>query len=402
MSEPQPDPLRGLHPENRAEIYAKLHRQAPIYWSAVHSGWVLSRYADVAAALRSPDALALDPLPFLQAICQRGGFELGNLTGFVSCITLLTRPPRHDAVRRVLAQALAATREPRFAEFIRARADTLLGDGAREGSIDLAGGFARAIALSVVGDYLGIPDEDMRELAELGDELTEVSERLVQPISTLKRLDACAAALTGYFTRLVTARRRSPGNDGTSLIIRLADETIGCEDRELAGTCAFFFVAAQQTTAVGISSAALMLLENDALRQRLTHTPSLIPRAATELLRLASPLQHIVRQFRTDQEIAGQEVRADEPLILLLGAANRDPVAFPCPDMPDLDRAGPESLAFAAGPYRCVGAQLASMELEAAMRALLDHPELRLSAEPPVWSGRMNVVPLTRLMAEFG
>jgi cytochrome P450 len=403
VSAQTPDPLRGMHAVNRAAIYRELRENTPVYWSQTHAAWVLTRYRDVDAALRHPDALALDPIPYLRAVGQRGGIELTNLIGFLSSVSLLTRPPRHDAIRRVLAQALAATRQMNLAALIERRAEELLADGAREGSIDLAAGFAQKIALFVIGSFFGIPDEDIQELGWLGHDLSEVFERRMQSVAKLRKLDARAASLTGYFERLLTGRRQKRSDaDGTSLIVRLADETIGCDDAELAAICTFFFIAAEETTTVGLSFAALMLLKDDRLKSRLVEDPARVPSAVRESLRLASPLQFVFRQFRSDQEIAGKRVAAGEPVMLMLGAANRDPDVFPDPDTANIDRTGPESLAFAAGPYRCVGAQLATLELEIAMRKILEYPGLRLSSEPAVWSKRANVTPLTRLPAEFG
>ena len=87
--------------------------------------------------------------------------------------------------------------------------------------------------------------------------------------------------------------------------------------------------------------------------------------------------------------------------MLMLGAANRDPMSFPNPHEPDLTRAGPRPLMFAIGPYGCIGAQVASVELETALRALVGRRSLRLSASPPVWMNRKNVAWLQRLPACF-
>jgi cytochrome P450 len=145
----------------------------------------------------------------------------------------------------------------------------------------------------------------------------------------------------------------------------------------------------------------LILLQRPDLRARLSRDPSLHKGAAVEFLRLASPIQYVARQLRADIEIEGQLIRAGEPVMLMLGAANRDPAAFPDPDEPVLGRSGERPLTFAAGPYTCVGAQLATLEVEIAVRKLLDRPNLVLSSTAPVWSDRMNIAPLLRLEACF-
>ena len=401
MATPFHDPLSELGPMNRTKIYAELRERMPVYWSSVHAAWILTRYADVSAILRHKDALALDGLPFLQSLCRRGRLDLSNLLDFLSSISLFTRGPRHDVVRRMLAQVLGGIGRLNLPEMLERRADQILAFGECDGSIDLADGYGKALALFVIGTLLGVPERDLPKLSELARDLASVMERHIPSVSTLINLDKRAASLMDYFVHLITLRRQSGGNDGISIMAQLADEQLGCSNRELAGYCTFFFTAAEETTASAISGAALILLEHPALRARLASDPSLLPRAVRELLRLVSPVQYVARQMRVDSMVAGQLIRAGEPIILMLGAANRDPTAFPNPDEPDLDRPAPESFAFGSGPYRCIGAQLAAMEVEVAIRKILERPLIRLSPEAPVWTNRMNIAPLERLQAYF-
>jgi cytochrome P450 len=395
------DPLHGLCATNRNGIYRELRERMPVYRSTVHAAWVLTRYADVSGVLKHPDSLALEVMPYLETLCRRGGLHLPNLLGFYASLSLLTRPPRHDTVRRVLAQALGGISRLNLPEMLAQRADRLLDAGQRSGGIDLAEGFGRALALFVIGTFLGIPEEDLPMLSTLAGDFMAVFERIVPSVRVMSELDRCAGALTGYFAPLLSARRKSPRDDGLSMIVRLADEQWGPGDVELAQNCLFFFIAAEETTSAAISAAALMLLDRPDLRARLCGDPSLQKSAVLEFLRLAAPIQYVARQLRVDVEIGGQVIRAGEPVMLMLGAANRDPTVFPDPDEPVLDRSGPRPLVFAAGPYSCVGAQLATLEVEVAVRKLLERSNLQRSATAPVWSDRMNIAPLLRLQACF-
>jgi pimeloyl-[acyl-carrier protein] synthase len=394
------DPLRDLRPANRERIYAELREQMPAYWSSVHAAWVLTRYADVSAILRHQDAIVIDLAPSLQSLSQRGNKDLSSLIAFCSSVSFLTHPPRHDAVRRMLVQALARIWRMNLTELVERRADMLLESGERDGTIDIASGYGRPLASFVIGAFLGVPEDDLPELSAFARDLTAVFERVV-PLSALIKLDKCAAALIDYFVGLIASRRQNSRDDGTSLIVRLADEHLGCSDQELAGYCTFFFLAAEETTATGIPGAALILLQCPGLRARLLGDPTQLSHAVGELLRLVTPVQYVVRKLRADVSVEGQLVRAGEPIVLMLGAANRDPAAFPNPDEIDLDRSGPESLVFVVGPYRCIGAQLATFEVELAMRKLLERPNLRLASQPPVWADRMNIAPLLQLQACF-
>src|SRR5882762_11723012 len=135
------DPLQGLTVANRERIYADLRVRAPVYWSTVHHAWVLTRYADVVAILRHPDALAIQPVPVITEIHRRGGPDLHDLAGFCASMSLLTRPPRHDDVRRLLSVAMAGIRDLNLPESLERKATELLDRGEQEGSINLADGY---------------------------------------------------------------------------------------------------------------------------------------------------------------------------------------------------------------------------------------------------------------------
>lgn len=401
IADASPDPLLRLDASNRHEIYAELRARSPVHRSAVLPGWVLTRYADVHGVLRHPDALALDVMPFLESLCLRGGLRFDHLLKFCRSLSLLTRQPGHEGVRGMLGHALAGIRSADLAMVLDRRTEELLNAGAARGSMDLAEGYGRTLALFVIGTYLGIPEEDIPRLSALARDFMEVFECTVPSLRTLASLDGNAAALTDYFARLLAARRKEPGRDGISMIVRYADAHMQSSDDELAQNCLFFFIAAEETTSAAISAAALLLLERPGLCARLRSEPTLMKAAALELLRLSSPIQYVARQLAVDIDLHGRQIRAGEPIILMLGAANRDPAAFPAPDEPLLDRSGPKPLTFAAGPYTCLGAQLAAFEVETAIRKLIERRELRLSPASPIWSARMNVAPLQRLEALF-
>jgi pimeloyl-[acyl-carrier protein] synthase len=401
MTAPAPDPFFSLRRENREAIYRDLRERTPVYWSPFHGGWVLTGYGDIRGMLHNANALAPDTSPFLTSLTARAKLDLSNLQRFNQSLSLLTRPPRHAQVRRVLSQAIGGIRKLNLAAFIEEQADMLLAAGAREGVIDLAAGFGREIPLRLIGRFLGVPDADLPALGRIAAGLIAIFERNVPSIRSLTALNGDAGTLMDYFARLIAMKRKQPGYDGISLIIQLADRELACADEELAGYCTFFFIAAEETTGAAISHAALTILERPSLRAALTGSPERIIEAVPELLRLSSPVQYVARQAGIDLIVGNQAIRAGEIIMLMLGAANRDPTVFSDPEEFLLRRSAPEALVFAAGPYRCVGAQLATLEVEIAVSKLLQFPGLRLSGKPPAWSQRLNIAPLEHLEAYF-
>jgi cytochrome P450 len=395
------DPLDGFKRCDRIAVYADLRDRLPVYWSSVRPAWIVSRYADVNTILRNPQSVAVEPGKSLRLLGQRGGIDLSSLQSFLSSMSFFTHPPLHDSLRRLLAQAVAAIRSPTLQASLERYADQLLDAGLRRGSIDLAEGYGKPLAMFVISRFFGVADGDMPRLSALISDLMEVFEFTLPTVKGLLRFNHCARELTEYFARLVASRRLSPGPDGISTIIRLSDEQLGRSDEEVAQYCLTLFMAAEVTTGAGISAAALELLGRPALSTQLRTNLSLLPSAAQELMRLNSPVQCVLRQVPADLTVAGETIRAGDPIVLMLGAANLDPRAFPNPGDVVLGRTEPKPLTFAAGAYACIGMQLATLEVEIGMRKLLDQPRLRLSAEAPVWSTRRNFESLERVSAIF-
>jgi cytochrome P450 len=395
------DPLIRLDQANRREIYAELRDHTPVFWSTIHTAWILTRYSDVNGVLRNPDANAVDATRPLRTLIQRGDLDLSSLQSIYTTFSFFTRPPLHDAVRRVMAQAAAEMRRPSLMQDLEMRADQILSAGRRDGSIDLASGYGQALALFVTATFFAIPDEDLPVLVSQASELMGIFEFTVHSVSRLLKLNECARELTAYFLRLVTARRRNPGSDGISLVTRLVDEHVRSSDEEIAQNCLNFFLAAQFTSGSAISAAALALLQRPELRRELLANPALRPAAAVEIMRLDPPVQYVGRQLSVDLQIGESRIRAGEFIFLMIGAANLDPAAFPEANEFRLDRTEPKPLTFAVGAYGCVGMQLAMLELDVAMRKILACTDLCLGREPPVWSRRKNFAPLERLTAVF-
>src|SRR6202044_1528120 len=112
-----------------------------------HAGWVLTRYADVSAVLRHADVTGLDAKAFFEEVGRRGGLDLSNLLEFVSSLSFMNLPPRHDAIRRFLLQLLGGLRRQNLTALLEQKASALLAAAERKGTIDLAGGYGRALAL---------------------------------------------------------------------------------------------------------------------------------------------------------------------------------------------------------------------------------------------------------------
>ena len=257
---------------------------APVHWSRWCGGWVVTRHTDTMAALRMPALRADDPLARLDRLREKGGPELENFRKFVSTISFYIDEPRHDGIRRFIAQIFQGIDLADLRTQLQARAVALLVARRNTGRIDLAGDFACDLALFAIHLILEIPFEDCLRLGALARELGGFFDFVPRTPRQLLQADRRLGELLTYFAELVADRRRAPRADRISLMIDLAARNLNISDLELAGFSAFFFVAGEETTATGIAASSVLLLQRRDVREPLVAEPSRIPDAVRELL----------------------------------------------------------------------------------------------------------------------
>jgi cytochrome P450 len=374
---------------------------APVHWSPLFGGWVITRHADAISILNDPTFVADDPIARFTRIEERGGPSLPHLRTVLASVSFYTQPPRHILLRKFISRLFQRLEMTGLRAALEGRARALLSDARQTGGLDLASGYGGDLALFAIHTLLGLPWDDCVALAEKVRGIAWIFDMSPRSLREMAHAEAQVGKILDYFEPEILRRRNRGEADGLSLLVRLADSELDLCDRDLAGFCAFFFVGGQETTATGIAASALMLLEQGATRARLADDPAKLAGAAREFLRLAAPFQYVVRVAGRDLTMGGEAIRSGDRVNLILGAANRDPAAFPDPDGIDSERTGSESLAFGHGAYRCLGARLAQIETEVALAGLLANPDLQLAPETVAWEKRTRVPALARAWARF-
>jgi cytochrome P450 len=208
--------------------------------------------------------------------------------------------------------------------------------------------------------------------------------------------------LIALFTPLMEERRKVAKPDLISALVRA--EVVGEEldDAMVLAFCVFLFLAGHEATTSSINSGLLLLLNHPAEHEKLLQDPEkFLPTFIEEVFRYESAAFRAVRQAAEDMELRGKTIRKGEPVILLLGAANRDPDQFPDPDRFDITRTPNRHVAFGLGIHYCLGAPLARIEMEIAFRALLQQmPRPRLVGKEVQWRPLMGVRSLAELTLE--
>jgi cytochrome P450 len=299
---------------------------------------------------------------------------------------LSSDPPAHTRLRALVNKAFT----PSVVEDLRPRvqqlADDLIAAAERAGTFDLIGDVAFPLSFTVITEILGVRPEDLDTFRKwsstVGDGIN-----LRQGTQSIERASAATLSLMDYFRAVVADRRDHSRPDLISRLVEARDMHDRLSEDELLSMCIQLIFAGHETTVNHIGNGMLALLRHPEQRELLRRRPDLIDGAVNELLRLDSPVQTCAaRKPIEDVEIGGKRVRAGEPVIAFVGAANRDPDVFPEPDRLDITRDGAAHLAFGTGIHACLAGALARMEGAVAIGTLLERlPDLRLVDAPLEW-----------------
>ena len=254
---------------------------------------------------------------------------------------------------------------------MRAILGTLLDDIDDPGAFDLMQAVAQPLPVIVIAEMLGVPPKDRDRFKTW----SAWRARLLEPmISGRERqlADAAADAMNAYFRPVIKARRAAPRDDIISALVQARVEGEHLSERETLNMLRLLLAAGNETTTNLIGNGILALLRNPEQLRRLRDDPSLIPAAVEELLRFDSPVQANFRRVLRDCEVNGFAVRERDNIVVLIGAANRDPDAFESPDRLDVGRGRRSHLSLGRGIHHCLGAPLARLEGRIAIEMLLE------------------------------
>ena len=305
--------------------------------------------------------------------------------------------PVHTAHRKILLPHLSAKRVRIIEEFAARTAERLWDENLKGGRIEWMSAMANRLPMMVVAQLLGLPDTDVDNLIRLGFATTT----LLDGVVTKAELDAAGAAameLGGYVMEHFTDA--SAGDPVPGLISDLAERYASGEVDQTAalGIMLTLFSAAGESTASLLGSAAWILAERPEVQKRVRKNPELLNAFIEEALRFEPPFRGHYRHVWRDTLLGGVEVPANSHLLLMWGAANRDPSHFDAPDEFRLDRGGGKGhVTFGKGVHFCIGAALARLEAQIVLRMLLERTTWIEPADVGQWLPSILVRRLDRL-----
>ena len=377
-----------ITPEGQADpypSYALMRNEARVYRTSF-GPYCVNGYAECQAVLRDPrlgrgvgiEDAGMDI--FGNASSRRGEFFDASQHNM-----LMADPPDHTRLRRLVSRSFTPRQVERLRPAIHELVDTLLDDLARRGDVEFMSEFALPLPMAVIGELVGVPAEDRGALQPK----VRAAARGIEPVLTDEEIEAAFAAseeLGLYFEALLAERRRAPRDDLMSALADASQNDDRLTDEEILSTAILLFAAGFETTTNLLGNGLLALLSHpDQLAEWRAH-PEIAPSAVEELLRFDSPVQFNLRAALEPAELAGEPLERGERIVVLQGAANRDPEEFDNPEDLDLRRTPNMPLSFGLGVHHCIGAALARLEGEIAFNALLERfGSIELAEDEPQW-----------------
>ena len=383
------DPRRPEIIANPFPIFAELRERDPVHWSGVLGGWVLTRYRDVRQALNDPRFSADRITPFRDHLQPDARAQVAELLKTLGLWAVFNDPPAHTRRRGLLNKAFTPRAVMAMRPMIERIVAHLISRVAARREMDLITAFAYPLPASVIAGMIGVPIEDLDRFKTWSDEIAAfVGSALATP-DKRERGERGVREMSAYFRGIIADHRKRPREDILSALLAAEESGSGFSEDELVASCILLLFAGHETTTNLVGNGMLALLRHPEALVALRHDRGLAASAVEEMLRYDGPTQAMTRIALEDVRLdeAGSTIGTGDRVFALLNAANRDPQVFTEPDRFDVTRGDTRHLSFGFGSHFCLGAPLARLEGQIAVKALIERlPDLSLATEMPEWS----------------
>ena len=361
------DPYSDEFFNDPTEIYRRLREEAPVFYSQKYDFYALSRFDDVITASKDWHGFTSTHGPDLSMMRKDPEF-IRSLRSII-----MMDPPEHDRFRalvsRVFTPRAMSSMEPMVREVITEFLDPL--DGRTE--FDLVADFSAPFPVEIISRMLGVPKEDRQQIRHwLDDSLTrEPGSPEPTPAGMQAMIDSSA-----YYYELVADKRSNPGDDMLSQLIQVEVERddggmTSLDDQEIVGFIGLLGGAGAETVTKLVGNAGVLFGRYPDQWRLLLDDRELLPNAVEEILRFLPPSQYQGRFSALDRDFEGGTIPSGYPVLLLTGAATRDPRAYDKPDEFIIDRVvNVPAIGLGHGVHSCLGAALARMESRVAIEEI--------------------------------
>lgn len=359
---------------NFDELTEWMRQEAPLYWDDDTGIWGAASHELVSMMSREWHT-------FCSSKGSRPESSVPSMINFDA--------PEHTKRRRLVGNGFTPRRVADHEPYLREKVTQLIDSVIDKGSCDIVADIATPLPMYMIGELMGLPEEDNDTLLHWSDIFATGGETIA-----LADVQMAVIGWNDYIMKKVNERRGKDGQDLVSLIVNAEWEGESLSDVDIMFETMLVLVGGDETTRHVISAGTAALLQNPDQLALLKSDMSLLPSAIEEMLRWASPIRNMNRTATQDVIVNGMQIRENDRVLLLYPSANRDAKVFDNPHSFDITRTPNDHVAFGAyGRHHCLGAPLARLELKILFEEMLKRfDNLQLATDQPLISRRGNFV----------
>jgi len=347
------NPFGFLHHDDPYVTYKRMRDEAPLYWNDELKFWALTRFADVQEGFRDTGLLSS-----AGGIALENRRPIGQSMGFDQFIEF--DPPEHTVLRKLVSRVFTIRTVAKMEDEIRRIFRGYLEQIAPRGSSEVVGDLTSPYPMDVISAVLGVPPEDRDHLRVSSDKI------MIRTDGVLEIPPAAAEGMLGlveYFMEDLPKRKAGEGSGLINDLVGYEVDGRALTDEELLGFCVLFVIAGHETTTKMVANVLELLSRHPEQKAAVAADLDLVPGVIEEVLRFHNSTQYMHRTLTRDHEMYGQQMKAGDSVLLVIGAANHDEREFgPTAEEFDIFRRPERHLAFGYGAHFCLGAALARME----------------------------------------
>lgn len=367
-------------------VLLRLQDNDPVHWSEPLRGWVVTRYEDVRRVALNRELSADRLTPFFKNLPPAQRNRMADLIRYINTWVAFRDPPEHTRLRKLINQVFTEQLVDTLQPSIEGIVDHLLNELEGREHFDFITDFAYPLPATVIMDMLGVPRSDLTMVKEWSNKIQLFIGSAAGSSQKYDLAQEGAVEMAAYFREIIAERERRPGDDIISRLLAIRDRSDALTEDEVIGTCILFLFAGHETTTNLIGNGTRALIKHPDQWALLHEQPALINSAIEECLRYDGPTGALVRVVAVDHDFGGKSLKAGDRVFIFVNAANWDPRKFDAPERLDITRDPNPHLTFNYGRHFCLGAPLARVEGQIAIREVVRRfPNLQLEIENPVY-----------------
>lgn len=366
--------------------YDQLRAQDPVHWSPPLRCWVLTRMEDVRAVLEDASFEVAEVAQAFDELTKRAGRDYRPIARVLEATLFFKDGEGHQKDRRTVTKIINRMGLSQLEPTIEAFAASLTAKLSDVREYDAVKSFAEPLPQFVMGHILGLSANDVTLLSDFLADVTLIFD--LAPLAVFDRINGKVRLALELLETGISQAVANQETNGLSIIFDGASGTDAERLERAAGTALFAYLVGSETTAGLIGMLIRTLVQQPALREIARKDPSVIPGMVSDVLRLEANVQRAYRVARQQRVLGNKTIEPGDRLLLLLGAANRDPAAFAEPNRLKTDRDEIPGVSFGGGRHFCLGASLSQLEGRIALEHFLRLPPVALAGEEKWYAGR--------------